>query len=147
MDKNFNVIQAFVFALDRCDFVAARKFLSKDCRYETGGGELIGPEAIIDSYERNAQWAARAIERVDYESEITRQSDSVFDVLYTDRISHRGHQHAYRCRQKLFLGPDGEIVRVLHEDIAGEPEALRAFFEAHGIRRSIVSAGESPKTE
>ena len=138
MDKNFEVTQAFVSALDRCDFVTARKFLAKDCRYETDGGELIGPEAIIDSYEHNAQWAARAIEHIDYESEITRQSDSVFDVLYTDRLSHRGHRHAYRCRQKLFLGPDGEIVRIAHEDIAGEPEALNRFFETLGIRRGVA---------
>jgi hypothetical protein len=138
MDKNFDVIQAFVSALDRCDFAAARKFLSKDCHYDTGNGELIGPEAIIDSYEHNAQWATRAIEHVEYESEITPQSDTLFEVLYTDRLSHHGHRHAYRCRQKLLLAPAGEIVRIVHEDIAGEPEALKAFFEANGIHRDAA---------
>ena len=128
-------VKRFVRALDECNFEEAGRFLAPGCRYLINRTELGGPKAILGSYSDNAKWAQETIERVVYESEVEQKSAQVFDVLYTDRIFHHGLEHAYRCRQHLFVNNSGEIEKIVHEDIAGEPEALKEFLERCGIKR------------
>jgi hypothetical protein len=98
--------------------------------------ELMGPKAILQSYAQNAKWAEETLERVVYESDIEQKSANTFVVLYTDRIFHSGLEHTFRSRQLLFVNNNGEIEQILHEDISGEQEALKEFFERCGIQRS-----------
>jgi len=134
-NKFVSSVRKFVKALDECNFDEAGRFLASRCRYLMDQTELIGPEAILRSYARNAKWAAETLERVVYESEIEKKSARVFDVLYTDRVFHQGLEHAYRCRQMLFVNESGKIEKILHQDIPGEPEALKEFLERCGIQR------------
>ncbi len=106
------IARLFAAALDRCDFTEASRYLSPDCRYQIGGGELIGPEAIIGSYRDSAEWGSRTLEQVIYESEVEEGQDGL-SVLFTDRILHHGQKH---------------------EELPGEREALDQFFKHCGVK-------------
>lgn len=127
------IARLFAAALDRCDFAEASHYLSPDCRYQIGGGELIGPEAIIGSYRDSAEWGSRTLEQVIYESEVEEGQDGL-SVLYTDRIIHHGQKHESYSRQHLTMDENGRIVRIIHEELPGEREALEQFFKHCGVK-------------
>ena len=56
---SLSTARRFAGALDRCDFSEAAGYLAAGCRYETGKGELVGPEEIIKSYRESAEWGSR----------------------------------------------------------------------------------------
>ncbi len=128
------IARLFATALDRCDYDEATRYIAADCRYEIGAHELLGPEAIIASYRESAEWGRRVLDQVVYESEVRQAGDHVA-VLYTDRLTHHGETHVYRCRQRLWLDDSGQIVRILHEELPDEREKLDEFFARMEIRR------------
>jgi limonene-1,2-epoxide hydrolase len=129
-------VERFVKALDRNNFEEAGRSLSPRCRYSIRQTELTGPEAILKSYAENAQWAEETLERIVYESEIAQTAADTFEVLFIDRIFHQGLEHTYRTKQILTVNDEGEIERILNEDIPGEREAVTEFLEKLGIKRS-----------
>lgn len=131
---NLIIARRFAAALDRCDFVEATQYLAPDCRYETGHGELVGPDAIIASYRESAEWGSQALDQVVYESAVE-ERDGSFRVLYTDRITHEGQAFEYRSCQRLWLNAAGLVARIVHEELPGEREALQAFFARCGVKR------------
>jgi ribosomal protein S18 acetylase RimI-like enzyme len=126
---------ALAAALDRDDWAAARPLLAPDCAYETGDRTLVGPDAILASYADSSAWARRAIERVEYESEVAAVSGDTTTVTYIDRLFHGGLAHVHRCRQHLTVDAAGRVGRIVHEDLAGEAEALAGFLARAGVRR------------
>ncbi len=133
---NYKLIaQRFAGALDRNDFSEARRCLSPECRYQIGGDELLGQEVILASYSDSAKWAEQPLDKVIYESEVHGGDAENMEVLFTDRIIHKGLTHEYRCRQRLSMNGAGKIIRIVHEELPGERERLNAFLESCGIRR------------
>jgi hypothetical protein len=128
------IARAFAAALDRSEFAEAESYLSPGCRYRIGAQELVGREAIIGSYRESDEWGRRALDQLIYESEVARQGDDI-SVLYLDRIIHHGRVHEYRCRQHLIFNEDGQIARILHEELPGEKERLNEFFASVGVSR------------
>lgn len=129
------IAQRFAEALDESDFVEASRYLSPDCCYRTGNEDLIGPEAILASYSKNAEWASQAPERVLYESLVERQADETMRILFTARIVQGGLTHKYHCRQELVVNQRGKIVAIVHEELPGEREKLNEFLARCGINR------------
>ncbi len=127
--------QHFAQALDRCDFQAAGRDLAPDCLYFTGREVLTGPLAILDSYSQNARWAEEALQQVVYESRVQLEPDGSIIICFTDRISHGGRTHQYRCNQRLFLNGEGKIARIVQEELPGERRKLNKFLAKCGIRR------------
>jgi hypothetical protein len=130
-----SIVRRFATALDRSDFAEAARYLAPGCRYDTGHGELTGPEAIIASYRESDEWGRGVLDQVVFESEVQQENDGSFTVLYLDRIRLHGETLEYRSRQHLWLNDDGQVVRILHEELPGQREALDAFFARHGLRR------------
>ncbi len=130
-----SIARRFASALDRCDFDEAADYLAADCRYDTGHGELVGPDAIIASYRASDEWGRGVLDQVVYESEVTANADGSFTVLYIDRITQQGETHEYRSRQHLWLNDAGQVARIVHEELPGERKALDAFFARHRVRR------------
>ena len=128
------VAKRFATALDRCDLAEAGLCLASDCHYEIGTQQLIGPDAILASYCENAEWAGRALEQVIYESAVEEGQEGL-SVLYTDRIVHRGLTHQYSSRQHLTINDDGQITRIVHEELPGQREKLDEFLSQCGVRR------------
>ncbi len=132
---SLSIARRFAAALDRCDFDEAAGYVAADCRYDTGHGELVGPNAIIASYRASDEWGRGVLDQVVYESEVTANADGSLTVLYIDRLTHRGETIEYRSRQRLWLNEAGQVIRILHQELPGEREALDAFFARHGVRR------------
>ncbi len=128
------IVKEFASALDRRAFDEAARYVAADCRYQIGGDELIGPDAIIASYRQSDEWGRRVLDQVDYESEVQQSGDHVA-VLYIDRITHHGETLVYRSRQHLWLNEAGQVVKIVHEELPGEHEKLNEFFARHGVKR------------
>ncbi len=130
-----SIPRRFASALDRCDFAEAAGYLAPDCQYDVGHERLVGPDAIIASYRESAEWGSRTLDQVIYESEVQQDADGSFTVLYIDRITQHGETIEYRSHQHLWLNDSGRVVRIVHEELPGEREALDAFFARHRLRR------------
>lgn len=127
------VATALARALDADDFEAARAFLDEACLYELGDRRLAGPAEILASYEDSTRRAHAAFETVRYRSAADAVSGDTVTMLYVDELAYAGEVHVHRCRQHLTVGPGGRVVRIVHEEIAGEHDALSAFVARHGI--------------
>jgi hypothetical protein len=134
-DTRFLKVQRFARALDRCDYVYAASCLSPECIYRAMDEELTGPNAILASYAKNAEWAEHVLERVVYDSQVKPETDGSMSILFVDRIFHGGHMHEYRCVQKVWLDEENRIVKIVHEELPGEWEKLNGFLAKCGIKR------------
>lgn len=130
-------------ALDRDDFVMASGFVHPECVYESPGGRMVGRDAIIDSYRKNAEWARAAFDRIEYESSVEPMADGRFRVTYTDRTWHTPRTtapeplaHVYQCQQILTVNEDGLITHIEHVEIPGQRQALEAYLTKCGVKRS-----------
>jgi len=125
--------ERFTKALDEDDFGSAKAYLARSCRYLTGKKDLRGPEAIIQSYREGSNKAKRIFDRVDYGSEILRVYGNSVIVQFTDLIQIKGQSLVYSSKQHLEFGEDGLIIRIVHEEIPGEREALEAVLKKLGV--------------
>jgi hypothetical protein len=121
-------------ALDANDFATASLFIANDCIYEIGSQYIVGRDKIIALYKENADWARTSIDDVVFESQVDAEGDG-FLVNYTDKITHKGMKHIYRCQQLLSFNKQGYVNKILHREIPGEKESLEAFETKAGIIR------------
>ncbi len=133
--SNLTVVRRFARALDHNDFAAAASCLSPDCRYVFKDETLVGPGAILKSYAENDEWARRVLDRVAYESRVSRRPDGTISVLFIDSIVHHGSSHRYRSRQEISIDAGGLIAGIVHRELPGEREKLEAFLARCGLRR------------
>ncbi|HTO90039.1 MAG TPA: hypothetical protein VMJ70_02810 [Candidatus Sulfotelmatobacter sp.] len=123
-------------ALDRNDYATASGLIAPGCVYEVRGERVEGSAAIIASYAGSNQWAIEHLDEVRYESVVEAPHGDTAPVLYTDYLMKAGAGwHRHRCRQHLTVGAEGKIVRIVHEDLPGEVEALDEYFARCGIER------------
>lgn len=127
--------EQFAEALNCNDFEAAAAMLDEDCHYEIGDSPMVGRYEIIDSYRRNAQWAAENLDGIEYDNTVQALPNSGVCVTFIDHVSHRGLQHTYKCQQILRFDNDGLISSIRHVEIEAERKALRRFLERCGINR------------
>jgi GNAT superfamily N-acetyltransferase len=123
----------FAKALDDDDFESAKAYLAQNCRYSIGEKELNGPEEIIQSFREGSDKAKRIFDQVDYGSEILRIDGNSVTTQFTDLIQIKGQTLVYSSRQHSEFGEDGLIVRIVHEEIPGELEALEAVLKRLGL--------------
>jgi hypothetical protein len=130
------VATALARALDRDDFAGAAEWLAADCAYEVRGDVTVGSAEILATYAETSNWARSQFDEVRYESEVGAPEGDTVPVLYTDYLMKvPGKWHRHRCRQHLTVGVEGMIVRIVHEDLPGEVDALEAYFKECGIER------------
>ena len=130
------VVEGLARALDADDFAAARTFLASECIYETGSETHHGPEAILASYAAASAWARRVFDEVRYESVVEPAVGTAATVNFMDYLLKAGARwHRHRCRQEFTVGPGGRVVRIVHHEIAGERDAVEAYFRECGIER------------
>ena len=121
--------------LDREEFSSLLEMMRPDCEYRSPGGVLVGPVAIADSYRKNAEWAHRTFEHIEWSSELADEEDGRIRITFEDRTLHQGIRHAYRCRQILTFDSAGLISHIEHVAIASEEAALADFFRRIGVER------------
>lgn len=130
------IVTRLAQALDADDFSAARECLAEDCVYVGHEDTSHGAEAILASYADASAWAHRTFDEVRYASEVGPAAGPAVPVTFTDYLLKAGGRwHRYRCRQEFTVGEAGRIVRIVHHELAGEREALDAYFAECGIER------------
>ena len=130
------IVARLAKALDADDFAAARECLADGCEYVGPKDTCHGPEAIIASYAGASAWGRRAFDEVRYESEVGPVDGATVPVTFIDYLQKAGGRwHRYRCRQAFTVGAGGRIVRITHEELPGEREALEAYFKECGVER------------
>lgn len=122
----------FAAALDAEDDVAVSACLASGCEYEAPEGVLIGPEAIVDSYRKNAVAARGRFAKIEYASEVATVGRAEVVITFIDRLMLGGVWHEHRCRQHIRLNRAGLIEHIRHEELPGERERLRQFESTHG---------------
>ena len=125
--------ERFAKALDEDDFESAKAYLAQNCQYSVGEKDLRGPEAVIQSLREGSDKAKRIFDQVDFGSEILGIDGNDVTVQFTDLIQIKGQSLVYSSRQHLEFGKDGLIVRIVHEEIPGELEALEAVLNRLGV--------------
>ena len=131
----------FAESLDGEDYDAARERLSAGAEYRISDEVHTGPDAILASYRASGDWAARVIERIEYESQVRATGPRSAIVTFIDRIEHAGERFVHRSEQHLEFDDAGAIRRIEHVDLPGEPEALAAFFQRVGLARPKAMGG------
>lgn len=127
------MVRELAAALDRDDFAAAAALIAEGCEYRIGGRVLRGPAEIVASYRASSQWARARLDGVAYESEVEPPCPSGIGVRFFDHLTVGGRRHTHVCRQVFTVGAEGRVTRIVHHDLPGEPESLRAFLEACGV--------------
>jgi hypothetical protein len=94
----------------------------------------------MSSYRQADNWARANLDSITYESDVESLPDGRVRIQYLDRILHKNNRHDHRCCQVITVGGDDLIVRIEHEDLAGEREAIDDFFASAGLRRDCDEA-------
>jgi hypothetical protein len=121
----------FAAALDAEDYEAVRASLAPGCVYAAPEGVLVGPEAIVASYRKNAVAARGRFAKIEYASEVASAGPAEAVITFIDRVMLGGGWHEHRCRQHLRLDAGGLVEHITHEELPGERERLQQF-EAGG---------------
>lgn len=121
------VVQAFANALDGDDFDAAAGLIASHCRYDVRGEVHNGPGAIVASYAAASEMVIGRFDGHEYDSVVTGTS-----IRFRDHLQHGGSKHTFVSRQHLVV-ENGLIVRIRHEDLAGERERLAAWLGMVGV--------------
>lgn len=126
--------QAFGTALDLDDFRTALSLLAETCTYDIGEEILKGPKAIVSSYESNMLEGRKKLDELVWgESTVEWMGDLKVAVYFTDYLKHKGKSHIHKCRQVLSFDELGKIVHIEHQNLPGEPEKLKAFYQTVGL--------------
>jgi hypothetical protein len=131
--KSIEIAKAFVKVMDSEDYEPAKQFLEKDCQYRVGEVVYEGPDSIIESYKSHHDFAKSTFDSVIYKSELSQNSDEEFEVTYIDIITHRSKTHTYKCKQLFRLNSENMITEIIHEDVPGEYERIKAFYAEIGL--------------
>lgn len=138
MDPAVDAARAFAHALDASDWSAAKACLSPSCEYAFRGGELQGPDRIIETYRTIGEWVAKTFDSVRYESSVESSGAKQATISFQDRIAHQGHHLDFRCYQVITVDDAGTICHILHVDLAGEPEKVERFNAACGVQKPSI---------
>ena len=125
MDSSARVVSEFASSLDAEDYQSARSCLAHNCVYESPNGDLTGP-AIIDSYKVNGESARKRFYSIVYSHEVVPLSGGSYLVTFIDELYSNRGSHVFRCNQRVCVA-DGQIVRIIHEEIPGERDKLNAY--------------------
>ena len=126
-ETGLSVIRDFALALDREDYVIAKRFLATECIYQIGSTILQGADEIIASYKSSGDWAAAHIESITYQSSV-KLTNNAYVVVFVDHLRHGGKELIHTSQQKMILNASMKISYIEHRDLPGERESLRAFF-------------------
>jgi ketosteroid isomerase-like protein len=126
--------ERFATALDNEDYRAVSSLIEDDCEYVTPKGELVGPDAIVASYQEAAAWAKAHIDAVRYTSAVRSDGDDAV-IKFSDHLEHHGARHTYTCEQVLRVNHNGRVTRIVHQELPGERESLNSFLRGIGISR------------
>ena len=128
------IAEAFGHALDQDDFAKVRTLVDPECIYCIGEKQLVGPDAIASSYQKNMIEGRKTLDELLWgESGVEEVEANEFIIHFTDHIKHKGKSFIHRCQQRITIGDEGTIVQISHIDNQQETEKLKDFFRQVGL--------------
>lgn len=132
---NLNRAILFGHSLDNDDFKTTGELLSPDCIYFIGTTTLVGPSDITGSYEKNMIEGKAKLDELEWGKSWAEQiNDTEFFIHFTDYLKHKGISHVHRCKQKLFFGKNGHIIKIEHIHNEEEQKKLDDFYRKVGLK-------------
>jgi len=122
---------ALAKALDREDYDTARALLADDCGYAIRDQQIDGADAIIASYQTNADAGHQQFDDLRFESAVSAISPNEARIDYTDYVECAGETLVHRCAQLVTVDDSGKVTAITHVDLPGERERLEAFKAKH----------------
>jgi len=132
-DPIFEAVRNLARALDRDDYAAAAQLIAPNCVYDTGQEVLTGTDDIVASYQANSAWGRHQFDGLIFESRVSPPTGQRVAVRFVDIIRKGSLEYRHECIQEFTVGKDGKVVRIVHQDLPGETEALYDFYRQCGI--------------
>lgn len=128
------IVEAFGIALDHDDFEYIQTIMAPACIYDNGDEVLTGPVEIAADYKKNMERGKAMLDRLEWgESYVEHHAGDDYFVYFEDRLQHGGESHTYKCRQKIRVNDDMKLIRIEHQELPGEREAVEAFKRRVGV--------------
>lgn len=127
MSTCLEVVEQFARALDAERYELAESLLSPACQYVCRGVRYVGPGSIIASYRQSGDRAESEFDGVGYESRCELVGEGLVLIRFVDRLTKHGRSFTFECQQLVQVDRRGQIVRIEHQDIPGQREALEEF--------------------
>ena len=133
VDNTVKQARLLAEALQRKDYKAAQRLLAPECIYFQLARDLRGPEAIVASYERGAEWGVDQFDSIERESSVKPTEDGRATLTFFYKIRHKGKSLRIRSEQIIELDDAGRIGRIEHVELASQANDLFKFYFETGI--------------
>lgn len=134
MESAAKTAKLFGEYLDSDNFEAATPLLAEQCRYEIGDRVLTHRDEIIELYRSNMIEGRQKFDVLEWgKSHTVELTPTSHEVYFSDFLKHKGISHNYRCKQRLTLNEQHQIIEIEHVELPGEREKLLAFKEEVGL--------------
>lgn len=127
MRPSLETAERFARALDAENYTAAAALLSPGCEYTCRGTRYHGPAEIIETYRRSGESVQHDFDAATYESRCERLTQREALIHFVDRLTKSGQTFTFACQQLVEVDNSGQIVRIEHQDLPGQREALTEF--------------------
>ena len=129
------IAKQFGESLDNDDFNTTKELLSQDCKYVIGNDVLYGPDNICQSYEQNMIEGRKKLDTLEWGKSYTESiNNSEFYIHFTDFLTHKGKSYTHKCKQKLSINNEGQIVSIEHIHDQEEQDRLNNYYKEVGLK-------------
>jgi hypothetical protein len=120
--------------LDEDRFDAVLELLIDDCEYDIGNQLLTDKESIVNLYKTNMEEGHQKFDHLEWgKSRVKKINDHLYEVYFSDFLTHKGETHNYNCKQLLSINARSLIFKIEHVELEGEREKLNAFYKRVGL--------------
>ncbi len=113
-------------SLDQEQYEETLNCLAANCIYDSPTGEIVGPQAIVASYQHNGDQATKKFDGVDYSHQVAALDDGWFEITFRDDLRIGDRSHTFQCRQRIRV-IESSIAQIVHQEIPGQREGLNQF--------------------
>lgn len=122
------IVTRFAELLDMQQFTDAGHLLSDTCSYRHEEGAYQGNTTIANIFQANHKQYLSVFDEVIYSSQITQESNTTYRIDLIDKLRKGPRWHETKSYCIVTLAAD-KITTIEHFGVAGEEEALRAFYQ------------------
>jgi len=125
----------FGTTLDADNFTSFKNIIAPECNYHIGDELYVGPDEIAGLYEKNLiEGKAKFDKLVWGKCRIEKVEPDIFEVYFSDFLTHQGITHNYQCKQRITINDSLLVIKIQHIELPNQREALNAFYEKVGLK-------------
>ena len=131
------LVSTLANALDADDFGRVEACLHPDVTYRINGATQRGPSAVVTSYRAGSALARRIFDDVEFGHEIVGLVDrNTIRVDFADRLAANDETFEHHSVQDITVDPNGTVLAIVDQPVAGQHTRLDEFMNRHGLSRS-----------